>query len=223
MPRIGFISLGKSSDAAFTPVLRSILDSTFSLYFQGCLDNLSAAQIEELAANGCGGQVAVRLADGSSAQISGQLLVPIINNIMQKMAGLGLKGACLMCVATLDNLEIPTNFLLLRGQETLDNAIRTVCPVGAALGVMTPFEDQEGIVCEKYRKMGYEVVGGHADPNGDISAFAENCRKFVGCQAICLHSMDYDSLHKTLASKIAGCVALQANALMGRLAAAIFS
>lgn len=216
-PLLGIVTIGQ------TP--RPDLEATFAaaapqatVRVAGALDGLGDDAIAALAVPGPY-PLLVRLADGSTAEVPRDALVP---RVTAAAAALAEAGAGLVVVACAGAFPaIPCAAPVLVPGRVVPATVRAIA-AGGRIGIVTPNAAQAPFAEAKWRADGFDVVVTHAAPSraGDLAAAAARMRA-SDVALVVLDCMGHDDASRAAFAVASGRPTVAVQPLIAGLAAAL--
>jgi protein AroM len=184
----------------------------------GALDGLTAAAIAALAVPGAY-PLLVRLANGATAEIPRDSLVPLVARAAASLAD---AGAALVVVACAGEFPaIPCSVPVLLPGRVVPATVRAVA-AGARVGVVTPNAAQVPFAEAKWRDDGFDAVVTSASPaRHDEIAAAAAVMRGGDVAIVVLDCMGHDEAYRIEFARLSGRPTLAAQALVAGLAGAL--
>lgn len=216
-PVLGVVTIGQ------TP--RPDLEATFTaaapqadVRVAGALDGLSAHEIAALALPGPY-PLLVRLADGSTAEVPRDTLVP---RVAAAAAALAAGGAALVVVACAGAFPaVPCAAPVLVPGRVVPATVRAMS-AGGPIGIVTPNAAQVPFADAKWRADGFDVVVTHAAPSrADELAAAAACLRDAAVTLVVLDCMGHDEASRAAFASASGRPTVAVQPLIAGLAGAL--
>jgi protein AroM len=216
-PVLGIVTIGQ------TP--RPDLEATFTaaapqadVRVAGALDGLSAHELAALALPGPY-PLLVRLADGSTAEVPRDTLVP---RVAAAAAALAAGGAALVVVACAGAFPaVPCAAPVLVPGRVVPATVRAMS-AGGPIGIVTPNAAQVPFADAKWRADGFDVVVTHAAPSrADELAAAAACLRDAAVTLVVLDCMGHDEVSRAAFAAASGRPTVAVQPLIAGLAGAL--
>lgn len=216
-PLLGIVTIGQ------TP--RPDLDATFAaaaphaaVRVAGALDGLSGDALAALTVPGPY-PLLVRLADGATAEVPRDTLVP---HVAAAAAALAEAGAVLVVVACAGAFPaVPCTAPLLVPGRVVPATVRAIA-AGGPIGIVTPNAAQAPFAEAKWRADGFDVVVTHAAPSrADELAAAAARMRAAGVTLVVLDCMGHDEASRAAFAAASGRPTVAVQPLIASLAAAL--
>jgi len=154
--RIGAITIGQSPrpdllEEIITPELRGV-----EFVEAGALDGLRAEEISALAPRPDEPALITRLRDGSTVEVSEELVAPLVSQCLRRLEESGVEATMLLCTAGFRSLVAQRP--LFRPYQLLRAVARAVLAQGT-LAVVVPEESQLPATLAAWQLLGLEVIG----------------------------------------------------------------
>jgi protein AroM len=200
MVRIGFLTIGQSPRPDITRELPESIKGVVQAVEMGALDDLSPKEIWGLYPSAGETLYVSRLVDGRQVALSKERLVPLLQDRIRRLEGVGVQAIVLLCSGEFD---VRSNTMLILPYRILKAAIEAVKP--RRLGVLIPEEEQIKYAREKWSECTNEiVVANHSpyiDPAQDLYSKSE---QFRGCTMVLMDCMGYTEEHRRIVRRQTG-------------------
>ncbi len=216
-PILGIVSIGQTPRPDLAQVFAAAAPHA-EVRLAGALDGLADAEVSALAAPGPY-PLLVRLANGTTAEIPRDTLVPRVAAAARALAS---DGAALVVVACAGEFPaIACGVPVLVPGKVVPATVRAVA-AGGRIGVVTPNAAQAPFADAKWRADGFEVVVAHASParHDEMSAAAAVLRR-AGVTLVVLDCMGHDDAYRSEFARLAACPTIAVQTLVAELAGAM--
>lgn len=156
LPTIAFVSIGQSPRRDIISDFTALWGERMHILDIGALDELSLAEIKQLAPLPGESDLITRLRDGQSVFLSHDRLLPHMEKAIQKAAEWGAQCVVILCTGDFSTLHSPLPLLL--PSEILAHSVASLLKAGDKLTVIVPTQGQIAEATERWSQRGYEVV-----------------------------------------------------------------
>lgn len=216
-PMLGIVTIGQTPRPDLAQVFGAAAPHA-EVRLAGALDGLAAAEVSALATPGPY-PLLVRLADGSTAEIPRDSLVPRVTAAARALAA---DGAALVVVACAGEFPaIACGVPVLVPGRIVPATVRAVAG-GMRIGVVTPNAAQVPFAAVKWQADGFAVVVAHASParHDEMAAAAEVLRA-AEVTLVVLDCMGHDEVDRTEFARLCQCPTIAVQTLIAELAGAM--
>jgi len=150
--RIGFLTIGQSPRVDVVPEIMSILGEGFEVIEAGALDDLSFDEILNLAPRSGETVYVSRLRSGVEVKISKERLMPLLQDKITFLEGMGVDVIGLLCSGVFPSFEVKVP--LIKPEPVLRGVVEASLSSNQILGVVMPSPLQVDFGFEKWSKVG---------------------------------------------------------------------
>lgn len=202
--RIAGITVGQAPRTDMTDDLKAHLAPGLELVEYGALDGFTLDRIERELAPRPGDEVLVsRMRDGSQATFSGALIIPLVQDCINRAQREDAQAIILLCTGLFPELahDVP----LVVPQPLFYSTARALAG-GRRIAVMVPEEDQLMQAHEWWGAYGLEIQTVAASPYAGEEGVARAARSLRGCDCafLCLDCMGFTSHMREIARRESG-------------------
>lgn len=216
-PILGVVTIGQTPRPDLVQVFGAAAPHA-DVRLAGALDGLAPGDVAALAAPGPY-PLLVRLADGTTAEVPRQTLVPRVAMAARTLAAAGARIVVVACAGEFPAIacQVP---VLVPGR-LVPATVRAVA-AGGRLGIVTPNAAQAPFAEAKWRADGFDVVVTHASPvRHDEIAAAAAAMRVAGVALVVLDCMGHDESYRADFARRSGCPTLAVQTLVADLAGAM--
>lgn len=214
---IGVVTIGQTP----RPDLHAVFATAASgaeVRMAGALDGCTPGEIAALAAPGPY-PLLVRLADGGSAEVPRDRLVPLVARAADRLVAGGASLLVLACAGEFP--VVPSAVPMVVPGRVVPAVVRAVAP-GGRVGIVTPNAAQAPFAEAKWRADGFDVVVTHASPvRPDELAAAAAAMRGAGVALVVLDCMGHDDGSRAAFAQWSGLPTLAAQRIVAELAGAL--
>ena len=146
--KIGFLTIGQSPRVDVLADLSSMLEDEFEVVEAGALDTLSRKEISELAPRRGETLYVSRLRNGKMVELSKERIIPLLNERIAFLEGLGVKCIGLLCSGVFHKLS--SKVPLIRPEPSMRGIVESVLDEGSVLGIIMPSSHQIALGKKKW-------------------------------------------------------------------------
>lgn len=222
-PVLGAVTIGQSPRVDLVPELMEMLGGNIAIKEAGALDDLTPAQIQQLAPGPNDYVLVSRLRNGGSAQMAERLVSPLVKKAIKRLYDEGAQVIVLLCTGEFPPLEIPNGLLVI--PQPLINGIGQALARDSKLGVIRPSPDQIPQATHAWRPACKELVVVAASPyvTGEGITLAANKLKDAEVDMIIMDCMGYTKAMQEQVRTITGKPVLLARSLVARILAELLN
>ncbi len=216
-PKLGIVTIGQTPRPDLAQVFGAAAPHA-DVQLAGALDGLADAEVSALAAPGPY-PLLVRLADGTTAEIPRDSLVPRVTAAARALAD---QGAALVVVACAGEFPaIACGVPVLVPGKVVPATVRAVA-AGARIGIVTPNLAQVPYAAAKWQSDGFHVVVAHASParHDEMTAAAAVLRA-AEVTLVVLDCMGHDDAYRAEFARLSERPTIAVQTLVAELAGAM--
>ncbi|MNW26863.1 hypothetical protein D3C74_36450 [compost metagenome] len=217
MKQLGMITIGQSPRTDVAPIIEKYLEGRAELVQCGVLDELTPAQIAELAPEPGEYVLTSRLRDGSAAVVSRERIRPILEQKIRELEDRGILNILLLCTGSFPGLRVDRAHLI-EPDRIIPPAVEALAD-GRRLGLIGPLPEQAGQLEQKFTSTPPPLFAAASPYASGEAEFRQAAQLLKGqAKLILLDCMGYDERHRQWVSEAAeGVPVMLSNALMGKL------
>jgi protein AroM len=213
--KIGAITIGQSPRTDVVPEMLKVLGPDVELLEGGALDGLSPGQVAEMAPREADYVLVTRLQDGTSVQVAEHLLLPRMQQQVDRLLSMGAEIVALLCTG-----EFPTfhsSRLVVEPQIVLQHFIAAIAR-GRRLGAVVPAPNQVEQGALRWQGVAGQVRVEAASPYADIAALEQAAESLKRWEAdlIVLDCIGFTSAAKSTAATITGVPVILPSTVLAR-------
>jgi len=219
--KIGMLTVGQSPRIDIIPNMKQIIGDQATLLERGALDNLSRAEIENLAPKKGMTAIVSRLADGSSVVVAKEALLARIQTQINALNQEDVDLIALLCTGHLPGFE--SRCLLLESQKVVLGWVQTLLHGQGTLGVLVPLPDQIEAAHQTFAHTTAKTVVTDATPYGSVDEIAHAAEFFKNnnVDLILMNCMGYRNAHRSALNAVYAKPVLLSHAMVARTIAEI--
>jgi len=216
-PVVGVVTIGQTPRADLMTAFAAAAPHA-EVRVSGALDGLTTEEVTALATPGPY-PLLVRLADGTSAEVPRDTLVPRVAAAAATLAGAGAALVVIGCAGAFP--PVPCAVPVLVPGRLVPATVRAIA-AGGRVGIVTPNAAQVPFAEAKWRADGFEVVVTHAAPSrADELAAAAAALGTAGVTLVVLDCMGHDEASRAAFATAVGRPTVAVQPLVAGLAGAL--
>jgi protein AroM len=201
--KIGAITIGQSPRTDVVPEMVEILGPNVELIEGGALDELPAEHVAQMTPRDGDYILVTRLRDGASVQVAEHLILPKMQEQVDRVVAMGADVVALLCTGEFPAFR--SSRLLVEPQAVLHHFVAGVAR-GRRLGVVVPAPEQVDQGSARWQGVAGSVGVEAGSPYADIAELERAVEKLQRWQAdvIVLDCIGFTAAMKARAAAIAG-------------------
>jgi protein AroM len=218
MSTIGTITIGQSPRSDILPDFEAALGRKLKIVQRGALDNLSLAEVRQLAPREGDYVLVTRMRDGSEVKIAERHISTLMKNCVAELEQADVDLIVLFCTGEFP--ELVSRKLIVKPDVLLENVLRGLLSSGGRLAAVVPSPDQIPALGKRWGRVVKEPLLEAVSPYTGSQADFEAVAGRLAARApdlIVLDCMGFSEKIKAIFQKITGKPVILPRSLLGRV------